>query len=453
MSGMAIPTVTSLFNGSPNAGGVAYVYQTATTTPITIYSNASLATPITNPVTLDVNGQATFYTSGAVNIRVDLYTPLSGSFIETVDPIYPVSGVGTSAGSVVYQGTNLTLSTTNSQNNIVATTGITISLPLSTGFSSSFQCQLNAQGGAITLIPQSSEFIQKGSAGASFVMLQGSSGELWTDAAGNWGINFLSIPVAAPVIPGSYIQGCALSNNVTTPNTKLNVAAGMCADSTNTVWMRSAGYTIDCTVNGANGLDTGTFTSNNLYKIFLISKADGTTAAIASAATPPTMPSGYIYYRRLGSTFTGGSAAFVLFTQTDDIFLLGTPFTEMDTTNPSSSAVTLTLTRVPNDVVVEAILTIGIYIAGGGTDGVFYISSLNQTDVAPFASKTATFTAPAASVVGTDGGSGASAKWVTTEVRTLTDGSAKIRTRSSTLGSTDHVGVITKGWRDFRGNT
>ncbi len=203
---MAIPTVTSLYNGAPNAGGVAYVYQTGTTTPISIYSNATLVTSLPNPVTLDVNGQVTFYTSGAVNIRVDLYTPSSGSFIETVDPIYPLSGVGVSTGTVVYQGTNLTLSTTNAGNNIVSTAGITISLPLSTGFSSAFQCQLNAQGGAIILTPQSTEYVQKGSVGASYTLPSGTSAELWTDAAGNWGLNFYTTPA---IIQQSVINNSA----------------------------------------------------------------------------------------------------------------------------------------------------------------------------------------------------------------------------------------------------
>lgn len=208
MSGISSSVYTAFFDGAVAAGGSINVYQSGTTTPVICYANGSLTTPISNPIQLDNNGQANFYVSGSVNLRIDSYTGpvvggmVTGSFIETVDPVYPVSGVSSSnSGTVVYQGTNLTLSTTNLQNNIIATAAINIALPLSTGFTNSFQCQLNAQGGAITLTCTSPDKIQQGSAGASYTIAQGSSGELWTDAAGNWGLNFLNAANSGQSIP------------------------------------------------------------------------------------------------------------------------------------------------------------------------------------------------------------------------------------------------------------
>lgn len=191
MSGFAVPVYRAFFQGQVAAGGSINVYMTGTTTFVTCFADGNLVTPITNPITLDSNGEAKFYISGSTNLRIDSYTA-TGTFIESVDPVLPVAGASnTAAGSVVYQGTNLTLSSANLSNNIISTTAINIVLPLSTGFTNSFSVQLNAQGGAITLIPNAADSIQKQAVGINLVIPQGTTGELWTDAAGNWGINFL----------------------------------------------------------------------------------------------------------------------------------------------------------------------------------------------------------------------------------------------------------------------
>lgn len=199
MAVSASPQSQYYTGGSIAAGGSLYVYQTGTTTTVTIYSDGGLTTPIANPITLDSNGEAKFYVGTAVNLRLDSYD-LNGAFIQTLDPVYPVGGTATT-GAVVYEGTNFTLATFNAGNNIIATAAISIALPLSSGFSNTFQVSLNAQGGAITLTCTSPDAIQKGSAGANYVMPQGNSGELWTDANGNWGINFLSVTLPTISIP------------------------------------------------------------------------------------------------------------------------------------------------------------------------------------------------------------------------------------------------------------
>lgn len=207
MSGFSCPVFQWWYQGSLAGGGSVNVYQSGTTTPITIYSDGALTTPISNPLTLDANGECKFYISGAVNIRMDGYTGpvvgglVTGAFIETIDPIYPVSGASSSsAGMVVYQSTNLTISASNLQNNIIATAPINLALPLSSTLNSSFTFQFNAQGGAITFLCTTPDAINKGTAGTSFVVPIGSTGEMWTDASGNWGINFLSNSIS-PLIP------------------------------------------------------------------------------------------------------------------------------------------------------------------------------------------------------------------------------------------------------------
>lgn len=110
-SGYSVPRYQFLTStGAPNAGGSIYVYQTGTTTPITVYSDGALVTPITNPITLDSNGEAVFYNNGAVNMRIDNYTSSAG-FINTTDPVMPTGGSG------ILPGTNTVTNTMLAQAN------------------------------------------------------------------------------------------------------------------------------------------------------------------------------------------------------------------------------------------------------------------------------------------------------------------------------------------------
>lgn len=69
--------------------------------------------------------------------------------------------------------------------------------------------------------------------------------------------------------------------------------------------------TINLGTNGAaNALDTGTIATNSWYAIWVIAKADGTTAGLASlSATAPTMPTGYTYKARVGWVRTINASA------------------------------------------------------------------------------------------------------------------------------------------------
>lgn len=178
-------------SGAPNAGGTINVYQSGTTTPVTIYNDGALSSPASNPFTLDANGEAKFYVSGTTNLRIDSYTAAAG-FIETIDPVFPVGG-GAGQNAVVYKSSNYSIQSTDSSSNLIATNAITFTLPLTTGLTTSFNFQFNAQGGALTFSPQVSDKIQQGSIGAAYTVPQGFSGEMWTDANGNWGINFYGL--------------------------------------------------------------------------------------------------------------------------------------------------------------------------------------------------------------------------------------------------------------------
>lgn len=66
-------------NGDPLAGGLLYAFLAGTTTPATVYQDASLTTPHSNPVVLDAAGRASVYLDA-----------LSYKFVLTADDGAPV---------------------------------------------------------------------------------------------------------------------------------------------------------------------------------------------------------------------------------------------------------------------------------------------------------------------------------------------------------------------------
>lgn len=122
---------------------------------------------------------------------------------------------------------------------------------------------------------------------------------------------------AVPIInlSAKYMNGLGISNNATTPNTKLDVALGQCRDSTNVFDMvLLSGVTINAATNGVNGLDTGSFAASKVYAIYLISdpvNGNATGAMISLSATAPTMPDGYSAFRVIGYAVSDGSTHFL----------------------------------------------------------------------------------------------------------------------------------------------
>lgn len=112
-----------------------------------------------------------------------------------------------------------------------------------------------------------------------------------------------------------YTNGLGLSNNTTTPNTKLNVATGTTVDSTGTFQLNlDTAVVIDATTTGLNALDTGSLAASTLYYVYLVSdpvdlKASG--GMISTSATPY-LPFGYSAYALIGYVRTDASSHFLL---------------------------------------------------------------------------------------------------------------------------------------------
>lgn len=117
----------------------------------------------------------------------------------------------------------------------------------------------------------------------------------------------------APLVTGTF-KNLVINNNAGTPNNIIDITADAVAltNSATGVPKLATGFStlnINITVNGAGALDTGTVAPNTWYALFVIQKADGTTAALCSlSATAPTMPTDYLYKARVGWALTDSSS-------------------------------------------------------------------------------------------------------------------------------------------------
>ncbi len=102
-----------------------------------------------------------------------------------------------------------------------------------------------------------------------------------------------------------------------TSNTTLTIAAGGCSDSNNIIDIELGSATVlNAAVNGANGLDSGTFAASTWYYVFAIADSNNNVPVatiLSTSATTPYLPAGYDSIRRIGSVLTDGSAHFLKF--------------------------------------------------------------------------------------------------------------------------------------------
>lgn len=79
--------------------------------------------------------------------------------------------------------------------------------------------------------------------------------------------------------------------------------------STGAVYNRSGfSVTINASINGANGLDTGTLTTSSWYYVWGIDNGTAAAGLMILSSTSPILPSGYTAQCRLGAVVTDGSS-------------------------------------------------------------------------------------------------------------------------------------------------
>jgi hypothetical protein len=242
---------------------------------------------------------------------------------------------------------------------------------------------------------------------------------------------FAYTPIPVQVVR-SYLAGFDTANNVSTPNTKIDVGAGECADATNTVMMSYAGGTLDCSTTGVNGLDTGTLANSTWYYDFVIGKPDGTTALLASTSlASPTLPSGYTLKRRIGAFRTDGSAHILAYLQYGDRFLWKSPPTDQNAVSVAVTAANYALS-VPPGLSVNALVR--IFATGAAS---YAIYSPNQT------AETVGNQLPPANLIATSAVSGNAAAG---NYEIVTDTSAQIAAVCDRTGGV--ITMVTDGWID-----
>jgi len=175
-----------------------------------------------------------------------------------------------------------------------------------------------------------------------------------------------------PAVDGSLLTGLQtyqtsnmdnapiLSNNTTDANNDIDFSSGFCWDSSLTTKIVSSAMIkrLDAIfAEGTNqgGLDTGTKSVSTWYHCFAISKADGTSDFLFSTSlATPTMPSGFVNKRRVGSikTDSSGNIYGFKFNKNDNSFRWSSTKVDLNTTSTVSTFTDLVLSALPNTVAI-----------------------------------------------------------------------------------------------------
>lgn len=188
-----------------------------------------------------------------------------------------------------------------------------------------------------------------------------------------------------------YFIDFTIANDASDTEHDIEISAGSCRDSANTFNIElSSVLTKQIDANWAAGDDVGGFpsglalTSNTWYRVFVISKPDGTTDAgfdTSSAASHLLSDAtGYVFYRRVGWVLTDGSSNIVNFIQ--DGGYIFWDVIQSSSTSISTTAANKVISAPPN-----TIAKVGLsWARDSGADGTtqyIRLVSTDLTDAAP----------------------------------------------------------------------
>jgi hypothetical protein len=245
--------------------------------------------------------------------------------------------------------------------------------------------------------------------------------------------------------PRTYISGLTLANNAVDAVNYIDIAAGEASsDDQNAADRRlirlASGMTkrLDAawaTGNGNGGLDTGSKAATTAYGVWaILNPTTGVSDVIFTAASTPTMPSGFTKKRYLGSVQTAAGGALYTFTQIGDYFRRRTLSADIDTTTLGTTSVNTTMIALPGHSV---LVDLNVRVLNT-TQGVsVYIRHPSDTDSVP------SFTGqPWGSISGPNNVSNIS------RVSVWSNSSRQIAARASAADTTLQASVL--GWRDPR---
>lgn len=106
-------------------------------------------------------------------------------------------------------------------------------------------------------------------------------------------------------------KNLVIKNNTTNPNYQVDIDIDAILLDGHKV-VRDINLTVDVTVSGANGLDTGVEANNTWYHLWVIYNpvTNITAGLLSTSSSVPTMPSGYTYKGYVGAIYNNGSGDF-----------------------------------------------------------------------------------------------------------------------------------------------
>jgi hypothetical protein len=270
----------------------------------------------------------------------------------------------------------------------------------------------------------------------------GANGKVLTaDSSVSPGVAWSDVP-----FPRSYLAGFALANNAGDATNDIDFSTGSARNSTDAANLKAAtAMTKQLDAAWAAGTNAGGRMSaaaiaNTTYHLYVIKKdSDGTCDfGFDTSATAPTMPSGYTYFRRIGSILRE-SGAIVAFKQAGDKFFRNAvKQDDVNATNPGTAAVTGTMS-VPTGIVLDALVHVYLDPAVATAMSI-RLSSLDVSDEAAGGPLETDRTAISATAIVSSG------PW---PIRTNI--SAQIRYRINVSGGGQVVRLSSAGWVDRRG--
>lgn len=165
--------------------------------------------------------------------------------------------------------------------------------------------------------------------------------------------------------------------------------------------------------------------------------SSGTQSGVHTCKAMPVLPSGYTYYRRIGS-IVRASAAILPFQQDGDEFSLITPVLDVAVTTLGTSRTSYTAASAPYGLRLQVRYNFATSVASGAY---IYLSDLATADLAPTVSAASPLASFTSQVSGALGGSG--------PFMIMVSPNAQFGARSTLANTTFRFATL--GWRDTRG--
>lgn len=259
--------------------------------------------------------------------------------------------------------------------------------------------------------------------------------------SGGGGFQVVSAVPSSAVVAATVgcARGLTMTNNTSTPSTKIDITAGLTVLVTTggaPKFLSSVAVTIDLTTTGANGMDTGARPTSGYIYCYIISNGS-VTAGLATVTAPsaggPALPGGYTFQNYVGAMFCDGSQnLFRSRAQRDTTHIVVTPatntaaffglgFTSGTTLNPFTLG-SLAPTLVANEL--------GL-VGTSSTNGLAVLSANNNTN------NGISTTNPSPIGTGAPAGATGVSGWVGLETTTI-----------YAAFSSGSLGVFVTGWRD-----